>query len=246
MNLRIAIVALLAATGLGAEKASALSVPYTEEFAAGVAGWEGSSGDPLVFEGSGGPDSSSHASTSFNYFGYSSPFGAGPVLFRANDSDGASGDAFVGDWIAGGVQQLSVWVFHDTPESLSFYLRVAVPTNFPGAVIANPTLVAPNTWTELVFPIDPGSSLCTGETITCAQALASVGNLQFGTSAPAALAALDESHHLAIDRVAISNVPEPATGSLLALGVVGLAAASRGRTRGRPARSEARSVEGGA
>ena len=78
-----------------------------------------------------------------------------------------------------------------------------------------------------MFPIDPNSPLCTGETITCAQALADVGNLQLGTNAPAALTALDQSFVLAIDQVTLASVPEPGTALLLGVGLAGLAALGR-------------------
>jgi len=56
--------------------ASAVTVPFTEDFVSDVAGWEDSVSDPLTFVGSGGPDGSSHASGQFNFNGFSSPFGA--------------------------------------------------------------------------------------------------------------------------------------------------------------------------
>ena len=43
----------------------------------------------------------SFASTEFSYLGFTNPFGGGPVIFRAHDSDNASGDAFVGNWSVG-------------------------------------------------------------------------------------------------------------------------------------------------
>jgi hypothetical protein len=230
MRRTLVFAALLASAAFGAGAASALTVPFTEEFTTDVAGWENAANDPLTHEASGGPGDSAHASTLFNYFGFTNPFGGGPVLFRANDSDGASGDAFVGDWIAGDVQEVSVWVYQETPEDLTFFLRVASAFNFPGAVIANETVVSPNTWTELVFPIDPDSPLCIGETVTCAQALASVGNVQIGTSAPAALTGLDEAFLLAIDGVTISNVPEP--GAVLLQGAALLSLGLFARRRG--------------
>ena len=58
--------------------------------------------------------------------------------------------------------------------------------------------------------------------MTCAEALAGVGNVQIGTSAPAALTTLDVPFALAIDKITISNVPEPGTALLAAFGLLGI------------------------
>jgi hypothetical protein len=54
--------------------------------------------------------------------------------------------------------------------------------------------------------------------------------VQFGTSAPAALTALNQAFTLDIDKIATSAVPEPTTMLLLASGLAGLAWQSRRRT----------------
>jgi hypothetical protein len=222
---RAAVAALALASGAGA--ASALTVPFTEDFTTHVAGWENATNNPLSFVASGGSDGGSYASGTFNYFNFVGPFGSGPVTFRGQDEDNASGLAFVGDWIAGGVQTVSIWVRQNTTETLGYFLRIATSANFPGAVINSTTLVAPNTWTQVSFDIDPNSPLCTGEGVTCAQALANVAHLQFGTTAPAALTGLDQVFTLDIDKITISSVPEPTTMLLLAGGLAGLAWQSR-------------------
>jgi hypothetical protein len=224
---RAAVAALALASGAGA--ASALTVPFTEDFTTHVAGWENATNNPLSFVASGGSDGGSYASGTFNYFNFVGPFGSGPVTFRGQDEDNASGLAFVGDWIAGGVQTVSIWVRQNTTETLGYFLRIATSANFPGAVINSTTLVAPNTWTQVSFDIDPNSPLCTGEGVTCAQALANVAHLQFGTTAPAALTGLDQVFTLDIDKITISSVPEPTTMLLLAGGLAGLVWQSRRR-----------------
>ena len=85
--------------------ASAVTIGFTEEFASNVSGWEDNVSNPLAFVASGGPDGSSHASGSFDFTGFVAPFpGAGPIVFRAHDSDNASGDAFVGDLAVMGIE----------------------------------------------------------------------------------------------------------------------------------------------
>lgn len=228
MRSKLALVAAVAATFSMIGSAQALTIGYTEEFATNVTGWENSASLPLTFEASGGPDGSSNASTTFNWFGFSNPFGGGPVIFRAAASDNASGGAFIGDWLAGGVTTISAWFYQETSETLTPFIRFASSFNFPGAVINSTTPIAPNTWTQVVFDIDPLNPLCFGEGVTCAVALSNVGNVQFGTNAPAALIATNQAYDLAIDKVGINTVPEPATGMMLGVALAGLGAFGRG------------------
>ena len=104
-------------------------------------------------------------------------------------------------------------------------MRIANSAGFPGAVFDSSTEIAPNTWTQVIFDI--ATSPCTPETGTCASALTSVGNLQFGTSAPAALVKLDQAFTLDIDKITI--VPEPGSLILLGAGLAGFAALRRRR-----------------
>ena len=226
---RLVSYALGVALVASASSASALTVPFTEDFTSNVSGWINTANAPLTFQASGGPDGGSHASTTLNYFGFSSPFGGGPVVFRAHDANNASGDAFVGNWVTGGVQLVSAWVKQDTGVDLTFFLRVATNFNFPGAVIGNTASVPSGVWTQVSWVIDPNDPGCQPETGTCASALASVGNLQIGTSAPSALTSQDVAFALAIDKVTISSVPEPGTALLAAFGLIGLGAFSRRR-----------------
>jgi len=209
--------------------ATALTVPFTEDFASNAAGWVDAANGALTFNATGGPDAGSFVSTAFNYFGFSNPFGGGPVIFRGHAANAASGGAFVGDWSNGNVTQASAWVFQSTGVDLSFFLRVASTFNFPGAVIGSNQVVHSGEWTLVTWLIDANNPLCTGEGVSCAQALASVGNVQIGTNAPASLVGTNGSFGLAIDKVAIAAVPEPGTALLAAAGLLGLGALGRRR-----------------
>jgi hypothetical protein len=232
MKSRLAIGAAMAALCI-AGNASALTVPFTEDFAADAAGWENAVNEPLTWNETGGPDGSSHVSTTHNYFGFSNPFGGGPVLFRASQSDGASGGAFVGDWIAGGVGAVSAWVYQETGVDLVFYLRVATAMNFPGAVINDDVAVPSGEWTLVTIEIDTETPPCFEETVPCAEAFAAVGNFQLGTDAPEALTVIDEPLVLAIDQVALVPAPEPAAAAGGAACLAALAGLGRLRRSGR-------------
>jgi hypothetical protein len=228
MKLEIALAAAVLALAFGAEKASALDVPYTESFASGVSGWENNANDALSFQASGSYDAGSYASADFNYLGYTNAFGIGPVLFRANDSDNASGDAFVGNWVLGQVFSVSAWVYQTTGEDLTYYMRAATAANFPGGVFLNATTVASDTWTQLTWTIDPNAPVCIQEGPTsCATVLSNVGNLQFGTSFSPTLVATDQAFHMGIDQVVV--VPEPGQALLFGSGLLGLAVMGRRR-----------------
>lgn len=201
------------------------TVPFTEAFDASVSGWENQVNSPLGFVATGGSDGGGHASGSFTIT--ASPFGGGPVILRASAADNPSGGAFIGNWLTDGVGTVTAMVRHDAPEELTFYMRIASSANFPGAVFAGTTSVAANVWTQISFPISAMSSSCTSEGGTCAAALSNVGNLQFGTSAPASLAGNGVSYRIDIDQVALVPIPEPGMALLFGLGLTGLVVAGR-------------------
>jgi hypothetical protein len=226
MQRNILLAAALLAVAFGAQRASAVSVPFTEEFTSNVSGWEDNVNSPLLFEATGGPDGGSFASGEFSYLDFSNPFGGGPVIFRAHDSDNSSGDAFVGNWTLDHVRKISAWVYHETPENLVVFLRIATAFNFPGAVWENnTTVVPPFTWTEVVWDISPYDPLCFEEAVTCSVAMSNVGNMQIGTDAPLALIDDEDFYFFGIDKVRV--IPEPGQLLLLASGLAGLAVLGR-------------------
>ena len=75
----------IAALLLTAPVAQAVTLGFIETFDSGVAGWEDNVNNPLTAVASGGEDGGAYASTTFNYNGFSDPFGGGgPVTFRAS------------------------------------------------------------------------------------------------------------------------------------------------------------------
>ena len=213
--------------------ASAATVPYTEQFVGFNANWEDNVNNPAAWVPAGGADGGSYITTQFNFNGYVNPFGGGPVTHRASAADGASFGAFIGDWIADGVGEISAWVRHDAPEDLGFFMRVATPGNFPGAVIESTQTVTAGVWTQVTWGIDPFSPSCSPEGGSCLSALQSVGNFQIGTSAPAGLIDDDVAYNIDLDIVSINPIPEPGTAILMGLGLAGLASVGGKEKRGR-------------
>lgn len=217
-----------------AVEANATTVPFTEAFDSGVSGWENSVNLPLAYTATGGSDGGGYATGSFNFNGFIPGFGgSGPIVLRASAADSASGGAFLGNWLTDGVGSVSMMVRHDAPEAMQFYLRIATAANSPAGAFFSTQSVAANVWTQVTFPIAPLASFCTdaGPPGACATALAAVGNLQIGTSAPAGLLDDDVAYTFDIDQVSLNPIPEPGTALLFGLGLAGLAAAGRRESR---------------
>ena len=62
-------------------------------------------------------------------FADAGPFGL--TLFRGQDAFDSSGDAFVGDWAAGGITHFSFDMRHNAAVPVNFFARFATPQNFP-------------------------------------------------------------------------------------------------------------------
>jgi len=220
---------ILAALGIAMMSAGASGQvqPFTETFETGANGWTDSAFQALATEPTGGPDGSAFASGSFNFKDFQPvpPVGGTVVMIRGSAGNNASGGAFIGDWIASGIDELSVFVRHDAPQPLSYFLRAATPLNFPGGLILAPVPVAPGVWTELTFDISPDNPLFIGEgpDADFATVFGNVGNVQFGIDGTP-LAGLDQEVSFDVDSISI--VPSPGTGVLT---LAGLLAAGRRR-----------------
>jgi len=216
------VVSSFALALLVTSQATALTVPYEEDFASDSANWLNfNSSAVLTHEASGGPDGGSYASGTFNFV--NSAFGdQGPVIHRGTTTPfGPSSEGnFFGDWLTGDVRNFSAWVRHDAPTPLTYFARFADPNNSPGASAVRFSPVFPNTWTQLEFSISPDSpNFVTFEGQSFEAVFDNIGRVQVGVSIPEALAGVDQQITFDLDKVAIA-VPEPATLFLLSSALV--------------------------
>jgi hypothetical protein len=149
-------------------------------------------------------------------------------MFRANSNTNASGGAFVGNWLAGGVSSLSVTVRHNYGSTLHLYSRLA-STGGAGASLSFDAAfaMAPNTWTTINIPIVESAPPFLGYgSGTFSSTFSNIQNLQFGLYLPANTAFTN----LRMDLASASIVPEPGTVSLVFLSAVALFALRLRRT----------------
>jgi len=189
---------------------SALLVPFTEDFAANNANWLTGASSNAPWFSSGGADGGGYISSTATMT--SSGFGA--ALFRGNAASDASGDAFVGNWLTGGVNLFTTFIKHDAGFSLDIFARLDA-----GAGSAASTVffsVPTGQWFEISVPIvDSASSFqsygAAGPT-GFNTVFANIQNVQFfaSTNSPAG------TYNFSLDNVSV--VPEPRTVGLLGLG----------------------------
>ncbi|MEX0642822.1 MAG: PEP-CTERM sorting domain-containing protein [Pirellulales bacterium] len=237
-----AALAIALATTIGGRVIAATVAPYTEQFPTDAAQWlNGDSSGFGNFVPSGGPDGSSHISASLNTQAFGN--GVSRVVFRGNStttpSIHASGDKFVGDWLGGGINRFSAWVYHEAEVPLPFFARFASVFGFPATAAINGTIVQPNTWTQLNFVINPGQIGTTlfPETDVPDENLSyfnqtfsnpGLGRIQIGFNVPASMANSPTSFVYRLDQVSV-NTPEPAT--MLMIGIAAGVAVLRRRRR---------------
>ena len=217
MRLRAILKCLCMAVGgifLLTLQAQAVVNPFTEDFATNDANWRnGTNGIPLWFA-TGGVTNGSYITAS----GTIDTNGFGPIVFRGNNANDASGDAFVGDWLAGGVTLFTAYVRHDAATNLFFYVRL--DRGAGNAASSNPQEVAPNQWTQLVIPIT--NSLGTNGQVFQSYGAAgtnfgvifsNIQNVQIALAANQDPSTVGQTYTIGLDQVAV--VPEPGVSALL-------------------------------
>lgn len=213
MNSRVLTVSLgLLATSFLLSTQAQAAPSVTEEFD-NAANWVSGAFTAIQEVGSGGVGNSSYVSWEAGF----DSLGQG-TIFRAHEAFDASGDAFVGDWLAEGYVQLSAYVRHNAPLPLNYFARLATPSNFPAAGVVSFIPVLPNTWTELSFNVQPSSpQIVTYEGSDHQTIFSNIGNLQLFVEVPAGLESDPTLYRFDLDQVSVS-VPEPATFFLLLAG----------------------------
>lgn len=204
--------------------------PFTETFDNGANNWLGGDFLPPTEFATGGVGDSGYISAQTGFeFNADGDFN---TVFRGNKSlipgFDASGGAFIGDWIAAGVNNLSFSIRHDIAEPVTVFVRIAADTfgaAFPGGVAVNFIPVFAGQWTEVSIDINPNNpQFVTFEGSTYQEVFSNVGYVQIGVATPTGLVGDPRLFNVDIDNVAI--VPAPA--GLLAFGPV-LAAGLRRR-----------------
>lgn len=215
----------LTAIALTAGLANAGVSTFTETFEAGANGWLQGSFSAPTYNATGALDGSAYI-TSTADLNSAGPFGL--TIFRGQDDFDASGDAFVGDYLAGGIDRVSFDFRHNAGQDLGIALRVATSNNFPAFAVELAEPVATGEWVTLSFDLSFFNPLLTIEGAPTPDAfnaiMQSVGNIQVSADRPDGL-----STPLVVD-FDLDNVSiTPAPGSLALLGLGGLAAARRRR-----------------
>ena len=198
----------------------ATTVPFTESFPADAANWRNDAGvSTATWTSNGGADGGGFISDAFSFA--NSVVNDTPVLLRGQSDFNSSGNNFFGNWISDGVTEFRVQIKHDAPLPLNFFARFASPAAFPGAVGLGFAPILPNTWTELVIPINPANpQFISFEGTDFNTVFSNIGRIQVGVSVPAGLAGDPATYNFSIDQVTIT--PEPASLALLALSVLAL------------------------
>jgi len=202
-------------------------LPFTESFEVNSSGWVYGTSTAPIWATSGGAVGSAYISGSASVIGT----GFGTIVFRANDANNASGDAFVGNWLSAGVTAFSAYVRHNADVALNFYARFDAGAGRAGSSVN--FLVSPNSWTLLQRPIV--------HEITSFQSYGAAGtgqpafNTIFGgiQNVQIALAAdtANAGKTVTVDLDGVSMVPEPTASGLLIAAGAALLASRRLRLR---------------
>jgi len=216
---------ILTAITLSASSALAGVVPVIETFETGDSNWlQGSFAAP-TYVPTGALDGSAYISSTAD-LNSAGPFGLS--VFRGEDNFDSSGDAFVGNYLAGGINQISFDFRHNADIDLNVALRVAGSNNFPGMGIELPSFVAGGEWVTLTYDLNFDNPLLTLEGPPTfdfyASVMEAVGNLQVSVERPDGLVT---PLVVDFDLDNVRLVPTPSSLALLSVG--GLLATRRRR-----------------
>jgi hypothetical protein len=194
---------------IGMPNSQALVVPFLEDFESGNANWLNGASASSTWLSTGGVDDGGFISASTTVVNT----GFGAISFRGNALADASGDAFVGDWLAGGVTLFTTYVRHNAPTNLNFFARLDAGSGRAGSSVN--FSVAPNTWTQLSVPIlDSPSSFQSYGAGTFSTVFNNIQNVQIVLSSVQDSGMFGQTYAIDADRISV--VPEP--------GPIGLAA----------------------
>ncbi|HEY1601225.1 MAG TPA: hypothetical protein VGG64_16600 [Pirellulales bacterium] len=206
--------------------AAPVTVPFTEDFSSNTSQWMSGASTALNYVSSGGPNGASDGYASTLFTEPSSTTAV--VIFRGQSNFNSSNDAFVGDWVAAGVNEYSFWIRQNSSAALTVGTRFTTSANFPAFSALTETTIQPNVWTEVTFNISPTSPDLQPEgptpfdsvfgSLASLQILAERGPLSAGTQ-------------VTFDLDKVSIVPEPSALLLAVAGVFPLGMLLRSRRR---------------
>ena len=189
--------------------ASALIVPFTEDFTSSNASWAtGNSSVAAGWSPTGGVDDGGFITSS----GTVATSGFGAIVFRGNAATNASGGAFVGNWIGGGVTTFSAYIWHDAPVALNFYARLDAGAGRAGSSID--FSVPSSNWFQLEVPlVDAPTSFQSYGAGSFTSVFTNIQNVQIALSTNQTPGIVGQVVNVGLDRVSV--VPEPSTWALL-------------------------------
>lgn len=212
MNVRFLLAALFFLVA-SIPQASALLVPFTEDFTAGASNWLNGSSAVPTWSAMGGVSDDGYISAP----GAISAGGFGTIVFRGNAAADASSDAFVGNWLTGGVTTFSAYVKHDAPVPLNFYARLDAGSGRAGSSVDFSVPVG--TWFQLNVPIvDAPTSFQSYGAGSFSTVFSNILNVQIALSTAQDPSTAGQTYNVSLDGVSV--VPEPASSALLGLGML--------------------------
>jgi hypothetical protein len=205
----------------------AITVPFTEDFTTNDSEWMNSANADPVYSSTGGPNGAGDGYISASRSLSTST--QGQTVFRGQDNFNSSGDAFVGDWVAAGVEKFSFWIRHNHTAPLTLGTRFATTSNSPAWSIQQAG-IAPNVWTKVEFDIDASNPNFQPEgPVAFSEVFPLLGYLQIAAASPGSATG---TVTFDLDKVSISAVPEPNAIGLALAGVGCLSLLRRRRTKG--------------